>query len=194
MMGPLVWFTGLPSSGKTTLARAVERILRDEGVPCCLLDGDEVRACLVPSPGYGSQARADFYQTLAHLAALLCRQGLTVLVAATAHRRADREYASAAAPGGYLEVLLETPLAECERRDSKGLYDRARAGEIADFPGVQDDYQPHVGPLSRSVFRIEPSDLNSDAASVVERMRSMSRAPSRSPDDTRSPTLRQPAP
>lgn len=185
MIGPLIWFTGLPSSGKTTLAKAVDRILREDGVPCCLLDGDEVRACLLPTPGYDPQARTDFYRTLAALAALLCRQGLTVLVAATAHRRADRAQAAAASPGDYLEVFLDTPPEECERRDAKGLYRRARADEIADFPGVQEAYEQHDAPLALSVLRIAPSDPESDAASVVARIRSRIRVPQPASDDTR---------
>ena len=97
MNAPLVWLTGLPSSGKTTLARAVKRKLDLRNVPCCLLDSDEVRDALSPRPGYDPAGRAAFYATLAALAALLSRQGLVTLVSATAHQRAYRESARAAA-------------------------------------------------------------------------------------------------
>jgi len=107
--GAVVWLTGLPSSGKTTLAHAVHRALRAAGRPSCLLDGDEVREAVHPASGYGPDARADQYATLADLAALLARQGLVVIVAATAHRR-------------------------------------ARAGEIAGMPGVDEPYETPEAP------------------------------------------------
>jgi adenylylsulfate kinase len=145
MTGAVVWFTGLPSSGKTTLARSVAAELERGGLCPCLLDGDEVRAALVPAPGYDPAARDDFYATLGNLAALLAGQGRVILVAATAHRRAHREGARAAAPR-FLEVHVATGLAECERRDAKGLYARARAGELASVPGVSEPYEAPEAP------------------------------------------------
>ena len=90
--GVVVWLTGLPSSGKSTLARRVAATLRAAGRAVALLDGDEVRACLVPSPGYDDAGRGAFYATLARLAALLAHQGLVVLVPATAHRAEYRRH------------------------------------------------------------------------------------------------------
>jgi len=145
MNGIVVWFTGLPSSGKTTLAQETLEILQASREHCCLLDGDEVRKCLHPSLGYDSESRANFYETLGSLAALLSRQGLTVLVAATAHRRRDRETARKLARNRFLEVFVDTPLDECIRRDTKGLYKKAQNGEIADFPGIHEDYEPPDG-------------------------------------------------
>ena len=123
----VVWLTGLPSSGKTTLAAKLTERLRERSVLCCLLDGDELRAALIPRPGYDEASRVDFYATLGNLAALLERQGLIVVVAATAHRRDYRERARRAARR-FLEVWVNVPLDECRRRDSKGLY-AAAAGE-----------------------------------------------------------------
>lgn len=120
MSGVVAWFTGLPSSGKSTLAQAVAALLRP-AVPVAVLDGDEVRAALRPTPGYDDASRDAFYETLARLAALLARQGLAVLVPATANRRRFRERARHLAPA-FLEVFVDTPLEECRRRDPKGLY------------------------------------------------------------------------
>lgn len=167
MSGLVVWFTGLPSSGKTTLAREMLRLLRADGEPCCLLDGDEVRECLHPAPGYGAEARTDFYKTLAALAALLSRQSLVVVVAATTHRRADRENAREVAAGRFVEVLVDTPLDVCEQRDAKGLYAKARAGEIQNFPGVQEAYEPP----GDEALRIASSDLAEEAPGLLEEIR-----------------------
>jgi len=136
----VVWFTGLPSSGKTTLARAVQSRLRERGRPCLLLDSDEVRAALVPSPGYDDAARDAFYHTLANLAALCARQGTPVLVAATAHLRRFRERARAVAPE-LVEVHVATPIDECRRRDPKGLW----AARLPGFPGPE-IYEPPADP------------------------------------------------
>jgi adenylylsulfate kinase len=140
----VVWFTGLPSSGKSTLASAVSRALDLRGVPHALLDGDEVRAALSPAPGYGSAGRAHFYRTLAQLAGLLAHQGLVVLIAATGHRRAFRALARRAAPR-YLEVYVATPLAECARRNSKGLY-----GTTRKLPGAGVRYEAPLRPDVRA--------------------------------------------
>jgi adenylylsulfate kinase len=143
--GLVVWFTGLPSSGKTTLARAVKNDLEARGMACCLLDSDEVRSALHPQPGYDSDGRGAFYATLASLAALLARQGIAVLVAATAHRKAYRAAAQIVAPR-FVEVFVDTPLEECERRDAKGLYRRGRAAEITAVPGIHTAYEPPSSP------------------------------------------------
>ncbi len=96
--GAVVWLTGLPRSGKSTLAARVRDRLAGAGRATLILDGDEVRAALVPRPGYDATAREQFYETLARLASLLAHQGATVLVAATAHRRDFRERARRLAP------------------------------------------------------------------------------------------------
>ncbi len=132
MSGLVVWLTGLPSSGKSTLARRVHERLPG----AILLDGDEVRAAIAPDLGYTLPERDAFYAALARLAALLARQGRVVLVAATAHRRAYRDQARALAPR-FVEVLVDVPAAECARRDAKGLY--ARAG--AALPGAGVEYE-----------------------------------------------------
>jgi len=143
--GVVVWFTGLPSSGKSTLAEAVRARLADAGRPCVRLDGDEVRRSLVPAPGHWPSERDAFYETLARLAALMAGQGLVVLVAATAHRRAHRERARELAPR-LVEVFVDAPLEECERRDAKGLYALARQGKAPLLPGMGVTYEAPLAP------------------------------------------------
>ena len=134
--GVVVWLVGLPSSGKSTLARAVAARLADAGTPPVLLDGDEVRATLRPAPGYDEPARDAFYESLSALAALVARQGHVVLVPATAHRAAFRARARAVSLR-FVEVFVDTPPDECARRDPKGLYARALADPAqSTLPGV----------------------------------------------------------
>jgi adenylylsulfate kinase len=143
--GAVVWVTGLPGSGKTTLAGRVAERLRAAGMGCAVLDGDEVRAALERPAGTGDAERDAFYAALARLAALLARQGLVVVVAATANRAAHRDLARALAPR-YLEVLVATPAEECERRDPKGLYAAARAGRARGLPGLDAAYEAPAAP------------------------------------------------
>jgi adenylylsulfate kinase len=145
LTGAVVWLTGLPSSGKSTLARRLRARLAAAGRPAVLLDGDEVRAALVPAPGYDDAGRDAFYETLARLAALLARQGQVALVAATAHRRAFRERARALAPR-FVEVFVDVPEETCAARDPKGLWARARAGAAPDLPGAGPPYERPESP------------------------------------------------
>ena len=139
MTGIVVWFTGLPSSGKSTLAQAVREQLRERGQLPCVLDGDVMRAIITPNLGYSEPERAQFYSALARLAGELAAQGLIVLVPATAHLREYRELARALATR-FLEVWVTTPLQECQRRDSKGLYASA-ASSPGQLPGIDLAYE-----------------------------------------------------
>jgi len=141
--GAVVWMTGLPASGKTTLAERLAARLREARVPSVVLDGDEVRDVLVPHPGHDPADRDAFYQTLGGLAALLARRGLVAIVAATAHRRVWRDHARHRA-SRFVEVHVATPLDECKRRDPKGLYERADG--LPDLPGVGVPYEPPLHP------------------------------------------------
>lgn len=143
--GVVVWLTGLPSSGKSTLAALVARCLRAAGRHACVLDGDEVRAALVPAPGYAPDARDAFYATLARLAALLAGQGFVVLVPATAHRAAYRAEARRRAPA-FVEVFVDADPAECRRRDAKGLYAATQRGAATGLPGADLAYEPPTAP------------------------------------------------
>lgn len=137
--GTVVWLTGLPASGKSTLALRLARHLRARHP--VILDSDAVRAAIASELGYGPASRARFYAQLARLAALLASQGHLVLVAATAHRRAFRALARRLAPR-FVEVFVEANAADCSARDVKGLYRRAPAA----LPGAGTAYEPPAHP------------------------------------------------
>jgi len=149
--GAVVWFTGLPQSGKSTLAIAVQAAAAARGQGTIRLDGDELRPILAPglgAPGardYTPAARDVFYARLARLAGMLAAQGVIVLVAATAPRVVHREAARAAAPR-FVEVYVATSLADCAVRDRKGLYEAARAGRAPELPGVGASFEPPFDP------------------------------------------------
>lgn len=148
--GAIVWFTGLPSSGKTTLARRAQARLAAAGRAAVVLDSDELRDAL-DAHSYTPGDRDRFYRAVAALAALIARQGVVALVAATAPRRADRERARdeigrSLAPVPFIEVWVDTPLAECEARDPKGLYAQARRGAADQLPGMGVVYEAPVSP------------------------------------------------
>ena len=138
--GLVAWITGLPASGKTTLAERARQALGRAGRAAVVLDSDRVRELIAPELGYRPDERAEFYRRLAALAAHLADQGLVVLVAATAPERAHRERARRDAPR-FLEILVDTPAEECARRDPKGLYRRAAAGAAPDLPGPGARYE-----------------------------------------------------
>ena len=144
-----VWLTGLPASGKTTLARALVASLRARGRPVLWLDGDDLRPHLAGAGRYDDEGRDAFYGALAHLARLGHEGGSDVVVSATAHKRVWRERARAAiAPGRFIEVWVATAQAVCALRDPKGLYRASREGEVRALPGVG---SPYEAPLAAEV-------------------------------------------
>jgi bifunctional enzyme CysN/CysC len=143
--GATVWFTGLPSSGKSTIAAAVEARLVAAGVPAYRLDGDNLRHGLNGDLGFDADARAENVRRAAEVAKLLADSGTVALVSLVSPYQVDRDRARAINAGGdlpFVEVFVDTPIEECERRDPKGLYAKARAGEITGFTGVDDPYEP----------------------------------------------------
>ncbi|MFC6593149.1 adenylyl-sulfate kinase [Deinococcus lacus] len=141
---PVLWLTGLSGAGKTTLARAVQQQLRARGEACEVLDGDEVRAEFWPELGFSEGDRAANIARLGALAARFRAQGVTVLVAAIAPYRHARQEVIARLDA--LEVWVDAPLDVLERRDPKGLYARARSGELPNFTGVSAPYEPPTAP------------------------------------------------
>ncbi len=147
--GAVVWLTGLPSSGKSTIAARVEELLVAKGRPAYLLDGDNLRHGLCGDLGFSAADRSENIRRAAHVAALLADAGVVALVALVSPFRADRERARAIAAEAavpFAEVYVATPPEECERRDPKGLWRRARNGEIQGFTGVDDPYEPPTEP------------------------------------------------
>ncbi|GAB4216387.1 MAG: adenylyl-sulfate kinase [Sandaracinaceae bacterium] len=145
--GAILWLTGLSGSGKSTVARLVEKRLVDRGVLAYVLDGDNVRHGLNADLGFGEKDRAENIRRISEVAKLMADAGLIVLTAFISPFRADRARArSIAAEGTFFEVHVATPLEECERRDPKGLYAKARKGEIADFTGLSSPYEAPEAP------------------------------------------------
>jgi adenylyl-sulfate kinase len=152
--GATVWLTGLPASGKSTLAAAVEARLLAEGRAAYLLDGDNLRHGLNGDLGFSPEDRAENVRRTAEVAALIADAGVVALAALVSPYVADRDAARAvhAHRGiGFLEIHVATSLAECERRDPKGLYARARSGELTGLTGVDAPYEPPVSPDLRVV-------------------------------------------
>ncbi len=140
MKGRVVWLTGRPASGKTTLARLLVEALTERERPHLWLDSDALRPILVPQAGYDRAARDRFYTALGHLACLGAAGGVTVVVSATAHLRHYRDQVRQSSPN-FLEIQLVCPLKVLAERDPKGLYRRAAQGEIAGLPGIDAPYQ-----------------------------------------------------
>jgi len=143
--GATIWFTGLPASGKSTIAVAVERALVESGRVAYLLDGDNIRHGLSDDLGFSAGDRAENIRRVGHLTRLFADAGVVALASLVSPLKSDREIARAlndAAKLPFIEVYVATSLAECERRDPKGLYARARAGELKGLTGVDAPYEP----------------------------------------------------
>jgi adenylylsulfate kinase len=138
--GCVIWFTGLSGSGKTTIAHVVEEKLLDAGVPIEILDGDVVRENLSKGLGFSKEDRDTNIRRIAFVAHLLQRNGTFVITAAISPYRAVRDEARAMIKD-FVEVYADAPIEVCEERDVKGLYAKARAGEIKGFTGVDDPYE-----------------------------------------------------
>ncbi|MGH9154359.1 MAG: adenylyl-sulfate kinase [Acidimicrobiales bacterium] len=144
--GRTVWLTGLPSSGKSTLAGGLAARLRAEGRPVEVLDGDEVRAQLSAGLGFSRADRDEHVRRIGYVADLLSRNGVTVICPVIAPYRAARDQVRARHGDRFVEVWVSTPVDECARRDVKGLYARQRAGKITGLTGVDDPYEPPLAP------------------------------------------------
>jgi adenylyl-sulfate kinase len=169
--GGTVWFTGLPSSGKSTVAAAVEARLLAEGHAAYVLDGDNLRHGLNGDLGFSPADRAENVRRTAEVAALMADAGVVALASLVSPARADRAAARAAHDARdlrFLEVWVSTPLEECERRDAKGLYARARAGEIPDFTGIG---QPYEEPEAPDLEIAMDEALDSAVARVLSALR-----------------------
>ena len=165
--GAVVWLTGLPASGKSTLARALERRLFGNGGAPILLDGDTLRAGLNGDLGFSAADRSENIRRLAEVAMHLARNGQIAIVAAISPARADRAAARHIADVAFREIYVSTPAEVCESRDPKGHYAKARAGSLHGFTGIGNDYQPPT----EAELTIDTSTCSvADATDEIERM------------------------
>ncbi|HEY0923085.1 adenylyl-sulfate kinase [Rheinheimera pacifica] len=138
----VIWFTGLSGSGKSSVANALEQALAAQGKHTYLLDGDNVRHGLCADLGFSAEDRTENLRRVGAVAGLMVDAGLLVLSAFISPYRSQRELVkSLIPPGKFIEVHIATPLEVCEQRDVKGLYKKARAGQISHFTGISDPYE-----------------------------------------------------
>ena len=139
--GWAIWLTGLPASGKTTLARALRGKLNDQGISVVLLDSDDLRRILTPRATYTPTERDSFYDRLVAFAVWLARSGENVMIVATGSQRGYRASARAQLAPRFAEVWVRCPIEVCQSRDPKGLYAGAAAGLVHNLPGVDTPYE-----------------------------------------------------
>ena len=193
--GCVLWFTGLSGCGKSTLANAVDRLLHARGCRTFVLDGDNVRLGLNAAPallrdrygdeaaarfglGFGPADRAENIRRIGAVADLFTQAGLIALTAFVSPYRRDRDAVRAALPpGDFVEIFVRAPLDVCERRDPKGLYKKARAGELKNFTGIDDPYEEPLAPelVVDSATR-SPDDLAAEVVAWLERAGKIARA------------------
>jgi adenylylsulfate kinase len=193
--GCVLWFTGLSGCGKSTLANAVDRLLHARGCRTFVLDGDNVRLGLNAAPallrdrygeeaaarfglGFGAADRAENIRRIGAVADLFAQAGIIALTAFVSPYRRDRDAVRAAlAPGDFVEIYVKAPLEICEGRDPKGLYKKARAGEIKNFTGIDDPYEDPLTPelVVDSATR-RPDELAAEVVAWLERAGKIARA------------------
>jgi adenylylsulfate kinase len=186
--GCVVWFTGLSGCGKSTVANLVDEMLHRRGVRSYLLDGDNVRHSLNATPemlaqrygaefgrrfglGFSQQDREENIRRVGAVAGLLADAGLVTLTAFVSPFRSDRDAVRASlSPGDFIEVFVDASLETCEARDPKGLYKKARAGEISHFTGISSPYEPPVqAELVLDSNRVPPSELADQVLRYLEK-------------------------
>ena len=156
----ILWFTGLPSSGKSTIANEVEKILIASGIRTYILDGDNVRMGLCKDLGFSEEDRAENIRRIGEVSKLFADAGCVVLSAFVSPYRRDRDaIRELVEDGEFVEVFVDAPVEVCEERDVKGLYKKARAGEIKGFTGIDDPYE---APLNAELT------IHTDKASLEE--------------------------
>ena len=163
---PVIWFTGLSGAGKTTLARAILKELKSLGFKCELLDGDEIRD-LLPPMGFSEKDRNTHVSRVGILAKYLQRNGVASVVSLISPYRESRNYVRRLCDNFY-EVYVETPLEICEKRDPKGLYQKARMGEIQNFTGIDAPYEIPQHP--EIIINTESETVDSCVKKVLEQI------------------------
>ncbi len=161
----VLWLTGLPGSGKSTITAAMLRLLRRRNVDPVVLESDTFRKHFMPPDGYSEEDRARFYQGLLEVASLFVEHGIPVILDATANRRTYREPARKRWEA-FAEVYVDCPLEVCMKRDPKGIYQKARSGAATTVPGLQAEYEP---PLKAEVrIRSDREDPEAGARKIVD--------------------------
>ena len=181
--GVTVWFTGLPSAGKTTIAGLVGERLAERGRAVEVLDGDVVRTHLSKGLGFSKADRDENIRRIGYVARLLTGHGVTVLVSAISPYRAVRDEVRAVVErvGGFVEVHVATDLATCQARDVKGLYARHARGELRGLTGVDDPYEPPLAPELVLDTAGEPPEASADQVlALLDRRQAPALAGSRS--------------
>ena len=164
--GVTLWLTGLSGSGKSTIAVAVEKALIEDHHVAFVLDGDNVRHGLNSNLGFSPEDRTENIRRVGEVAKLMSEAGLVVLTSFISPYRADRDRVRAAMqPGDFVEVYVSAPLETCEERDVKGLYKRARAGEIPEFTGISAPYEPPERP--ELVVRTDQQSVEESVGQVL---------------------------
>ena len=170
-----VWLTGLPASGKSTIARELTTQLGALGYPLEVLESDAIRQVLTPHPTYSQAERELFYRAVAFMGARLVSHGITVIFDATANRRAYRDFARELIPR-FIEVAVECPLELAMQRDYKGTYLRGQRGESSTVPGLQDPYESPFKPELRvDTTKSSPKDAARQVVDLVTKKRIASR-------------------
>ncbi|OKH15017.1 adenylyl-sulfate kinase [Fischerella major NIES-592] len=165
--GVTVWFTGLSGAGKTTISSALEKVLLSQGYKVEVLDGDVVRQNLTKGLGFSKEDRDENVRRVGFVASLLSRNGVIVLVSAISPYRNIREQMRQRIDN-FVEVYVNAPLDVCERRDVKGLYQKARSGQIKNFTGIDDPYEP---PLNADIeCRTDLESLEESVSKVLAKL------------------------
>jgi adenylylsulfate kinase len=172
--GFTLWFTGLSGAGKTTISQQVESKLREQGYKVEVLDGDIVRTNLTKGLGFSKEDRDENIRRIGFVSHLLTRNGVIVIVSAISPYKAIRQEVRERI-GNFIEVYVNAPLNVCEDRDVKGLYKRARSGEIKGFTGIDDPYEPPVNPEIEC--RTDLEDLDESVNKVFKRLQELNYLP-----------------
>ncbi len=165
--GKVIWFTGLSGSGKSTIANALEKELHAQGKRTYILDGDNIRQGLNKDLGFTDADRVENIRRVAEVAKLMMDAGLIVMTAFISPFRAEREMArELIGTDNFVEVFVDTPLDVCEQRDPKGLYKKARSGQLPNMTGINSPYEPPLNP--DYVLQHDRQDLNASVTSLTD--------------------------
>ncbi len=169
--GVAVWFTGFSGAGKSTIATALTKELKSQGYGIEVLDGDEIRENLTKGLGFSKEDRDTNIRRIGFVAKLLARNGVIVLVPVISPYRSIREEMREQI-GHFVEVFVNAPIEVCEKRDVKGLYKKVRAGEIKQFTGIDDPYEPPLNPEIEC--RTDLEELDESVAKIVNKLKELS--------------------